>query len=84
MVIASRILAASLSSIDRLQTRRTSNIDTQSTARVAIRIDSTCVDSPPIAGALRLRSFRPALGMQTGIRRGSRTPSLSALPLTTT
>ena len=33
-----------------------------------------------IAGALRLRDFRPAVVMQTGINRGSRTPSREALP----
>jgi len=31
-----------------------------------------------IAGALRLRDFRPAVVMQTGIAVGNRTPSLSA------
>jgi hypothetical protein len=38
----------------------------------------TRVSSIRIAGALRLRDFRPAVVMQTGITVGTRTPSLSA------
>ena len=40
----------------------------------------TRVSNIRIAGALRLRDFRPAVAMQTGINRGSRTPSREALP----
>src|SRR6185436_18329753 len=46
--------------------------------RAAMLWPLTCVSVITIAGALRLRDFRPAVVMQTGIAVGNRTPGLSA------
>jgi len=70
VVIVRASLAQTLLRPPSRRTGRTSSIDAQ--AWYALRCHKH------IAGALRLRDFRPAVVMQTGIAVGNRTPGLSA------